>query len=181
MNAITTVTLAAVIAAALTGPAESETIRHTLRCESQDFSSRRCALPLAPRKSEIEEIRLVRQLSTKPCQEGRTWFADESEILVKNGCRAEFQVVYRVYGGFDRYERPRHDYHPGDKPWPPPPGLRTDPSEVVMRSFEDVLGRPPSRNELRYYREMIIDRGWSERDVRRDLREGRRQDLLRGR
>ena len=175
MNTLSTLTLAAVITAALAAPAASETIRQTLRCESQDFSSRKCALPLGTRRAEIEELRLLRQLSTKPCLEGRTWFADQSEILVKNGCRGEFQVVYRVFGGPDRYERPRNEYGPGDQPWQPPQHMRDDPSEVVMRAFEDVLGRPPSRNELRYYREMIVDRGWSERDVRRDLREDRRK------
>lgn len=158
-------TLVVVLVTSLAGPAATETtIRQTLRCESRDFSSRQCALPAPPRRAQIEDIRLLRQLSTKPCIEGHSWFADESGILVKNGCRGEFQVVYDLRGGYDRHEA---------RPWGPPSSFHGDPTEIVMRSFEDVLHRSPSREELRYYRSMIIERGWSERDIRSDLREDR--------
>ncbi len=168
MKPLSIATLALVLSACLAGPAATETIRHTLRCESRDFSSRQCALPMPPRRSQIEDIRLLRQLSTKPCIEGRTWFADESGILVKNGCRGEFQVVYNLRGGYDHHDA---------RPWEQPSHFRGDPTEIVLRSFEDVLGRPPSRDELRFYRSMIIDRGWSERDVRRDVRQGGNDSL----
>lgn len=163
-------TLVVVLLTSLAGPAATETIRQNLRCESRDFSSRQCALPMPPRRAQIEDIRLLRQLSTKPCIEGHTWFADESGIIVKNGCRGEFQVVYDLRGGHDRFDRDRHEA----RPWDPPSHINGDPTEIVLRSFEDLLGRPPSREEMRYFRSMIIDRGWSERDVRRELRQGRR-------
>jgi Protein of unknown function (DUF3011) len=163
MKPFSITTLVAVLVTSLAGPAFAETIRHTLRCESRDFSSRQCTLPIPPRRSQIKDIRLLRQLSSKPCIEGHSWFANESEIVVKNGCRGEFQVVYDLRGGYDRHEA---------RPWDAP-SYHGDPTEIVVRSFEDVLNRPPSREELRYYRSMIIDRGWSERDIRSDLREDR--------
>ena len=73
--------------------------------------------------------------------------------------------VFETRRGFDR------DDH--DRRWDRPSHFREDPGEIVMRSFSEVLGRAPSREEMRYYRSMILDRGWSERDIRRDLREDR--------
>lgn len=166
MKPFSIATLVVVLVTSLAGPVAAETIRQTLRCESRDFSSRRCTLPPPPRRAEIEDIRLVRQLSSKPCIEGRSWFFDDSAIIVQNGCRGDFQVTYET--------RRTPYYHPGPKPWNPPAQFRGDPTEIVLRSFEDILNRPPSREEMRYFRSMIIDRGWSERDVRRELRQGRR-------
>lgn len=165
MKTLLTTTLMLLLAAGFASPIAAETIRQTLRCESRDFDSRRCALPFPPRRAEIEEVRLVRQLSSKPCIEGRSWFVDDAAIIVQNGCRGEFQVVFETRRGFDR------DDH--DRRWDRPSHFREDPGEIVMRSFSEVLGRAPSREEMRYYRSMILDRGWSERDIRRDLREDR--------
>ncbi len=44
-------------------------------------------------------IRLVRQLSDKPCREGRTWGSDRNGIWVDEGCRAIFS--YNTKGGND--------------------------------------------------------------------------------
>jgi hypothetical protein len=44
-------------------------------------------------------VRLVRQISGSPCQEGSTWGYDERGIWVDRGCRAEFEVSR---GGFDQ-------------------------------------------------------------------------------
>jgi len=37
-------------------------------------------------------VRLIRQLSDSPCQEGSTWGYDDRGIWVDRGCRAEFEV-----------------------------------------------------------------------------------------
>lgn len=169
MKPLITATLILTLATGLASPIAAETIRQNLRCESRDFSSRRCALPLPPRRAEIEDVRLLRQLSSKPCIEGRSWFVDDAAIIVQNGCRGEFQVVFETRRGFDRDDR----YHPGDRRWDRPDRFQVDPNDIVMRSFAEVLHRHPSREELRYYRSMILDRGWSEHDIRRDLREDR--------
>jgi len=41
---------------------------------------------------------------------------------------------------------------------------------VVRRAYRDVLGREPDAEGLQYYRGRIIDEGWSEAQVRQDLR-----------
>jgi hypothetical protein len=43
--------------------------------------------------------------------------------------------------------------------------------DVVFRAFQDVLGRDPHSDELRRYTRLMEDEGWTERDIRRDLRE----------
>jgi TorA maturation chaperone TorD len=49
---------------------------------------------------------------------------------------------------------------------------RTD--DAIRRAFRDVLNRQPSSSELRRYRTLIEEDGWTESDVRRDLKS--RQD-----
>ncbi|MBU1564712.1 MAG: DUF3011 domain-containing protein [Proteobacteria bacterium] len=157
--------------------AVSEQISHTIRCESEEFSPRNCALPVAPRNAEIQEIRKVRQLSSKPCIEGKSWMANESGITVRDGCRAEFAVVYRTSDRSDRRERwhnnsdSRHQQERSDDRYSnPSPRHEADPTEIVIRSFEDILNRRPSREEVRFYRNLMIDRGWTERQIRNELR-----------
>ncbi|HVR43238.1 MAG TPA: DUF3011 domain-containing protein [Thermoanaerobaculia bacterium] len=58
----------------------------TLVCESQDERLRRC--PAITHGG----VRLVRQLSDRACELGRTWGYDGSGIWVSEGCRAEFAV-----------------------------------------------------------------------------------------
>ena len=57
----------------------------TVRCESSDNRSRQCAADTRG------GVRLVRQLSSSPCVEGRSWGYGRDGIWVSNGCRAEFQ------------------------------------------------------------------------------------------
>ena len=43
--------------------------------------------------------------------------------------------------------------------------------EAIVEAFEDVLDREPSDRELRRYRDLMEEEGWTERDVRDDLRD----------
>ena len=45
-----------------------------------------------------------------------------------------------------------------------------DATEIVTQAYEDILGRKPDAGGLREYRCHIIDDGWSEEDVRNDLK-----------
>jgi TorA maturation chaperone TorD len=47
---------------------------------------------------------------------------------------------------------------------------------AVRRAFQDVLDRDPSSSELRRYVDRMQDDGWTEKDVRDDLRERRDSD-----
>jgi Domain of unknown function (DUF4214) len=48
-------------------------------------------------------------------------------------------------------------------------GMRPD--AIVRRAYEDILGREPDPEGLRTYRSNIIDRGWTEQQVREALRD----------
>ena len=63
----------------------------TLRCESRDNDARRCVPPWRG------PSRLVRQLSSSPCIEDRTWNSRDGLITVWKGCRGEFAA--RGVGG----------------------------------------------------------------------------------
>ncbi|MCU0579356.1 MAG: hypothetical protein MUF69_07395 [Desulfobacterota bacterium] len=43
---------------------------------------------------------------------------------------------------------------------------------IIWDAYFDILGREPDADGLSYYRSRIIDYGWTERDVRGDLRGG---------
>jgi hypothetical protein len=45
-----------------------------------------------------------------------------------------------------------------------------DPDRIVRRAYEDILHREPDPTGLRIYRSHIIDEGWSEAQVRDELR-----------
>ena len=47
-------------------------------------------------------------------------------------------------------------------------GLR--PEAIVRRAYQDILGRDPDQEGMRTYRSDIIDKGWTEQDVREALR-----------
>jgi hypothetical protein len=47
-------------------------------------------------------------------------------------------------------------------------GMR--PEAIVRRAYQDILGRDPDPEGMRTYRSNIIDKGWSEQDVREALR-----------
>lgn len=54
------------------------------RCESNDGRYRRCD------GAGRGQVDLVRQLSSSPCIEGRTWGRERNGVWVDRGCRAEF-------------------------------------------------------------------------------------------
>ncbi|WFC40491.1 DUF3011 domain-containing protein [Pseudoxanthomonas sp. SE1] len=63
-----------------------------IRCESDNGRTRTCAI------STRGDVRLVRQLSSARCVEGRSWGQDRNGIWVSQGCRAEFEVQGRGNG-----------------------------------------------------------------------------------
>ncbi len=58
----------------------------TIRCESTNNRTRQCNI------DNRGGVRLVRQLSSSPCIEGRSWGYDRNQVWVTKGCRAEFQA-----------------------------------------------------------------------------------------
>ena len=48
-----------------------------------------------------------------------------------------------------------------------------DPDRIVRRAYQDVLGRDPDPSGLRTFRSRIIDDGWTEAQVRDELRNSR--------
>lgn len=50
------------------------------------------------------------------------------------------------------------------------PGRGIDPEKIVQRAYQDILEREPDPEGLRRYRSLIIDRGWSEKQVRDSIR-----------
>lgn len=63
----------------------------TVRCESRDNRSQSCALS----SGRGGTIRLLRQLSDKPCVENQTWGRSRTGVWVTKGCRAEFVATRR--------------------------------------------------------------------------------------
>ena len=61
--------------------------RGALRCESSNDSYQRC-----PAAGTWQGARLVQQISTSPCIQGRTWGFDQNAIWVNNGCRGVFEA-----------------------------------------------------------------------------------------
>ena len=57
-----------------------------LACESRDRIRRFCGI------SVEGGVRLLRQLSSSPCEQGRSWGWDGDGVWVDAGCRAEFEV-----------------------------------------------------------------------------------------
>ncbi len=64
-----------------------------IRCESRDARTTRC-------DTGGRYATLVRQLSSSPCQEGRTWGTDSRGVWVSGGCRAEFSIDDRSDNGY---------------------------------------------------------------------------------
>lgn len=73
-------------------------------------------------------------------------------------------------GGESRPGRPGHGR-------PPPAAPPFDVDKAVQRAFQDVLEREPDAEGMRHYRSLVIERGWTERDIRAALR---RSDEYRG-
>jgi hypothetical protein len=68
--------------------AAQETVRRdserVLRCESGDGDVKRCLVDTR------RGVRMLRELSETPCEEGRSWGVEAEAIWVRDGCRAEF-------------------------------------------------------------------------------------------
>ena len=53
-----------------------------------------------------------------------------------------------------------------------------DPDRIIRRAYDDILHRAPDADGLRHYRKEMIDNGWTERDVREDLRKSAEHDRV---
>ncbi len=51
-----------------------------------------------------------------------------------------------------------------------PGSTAVNPTAIVRRAYEDILGREPDAAGMRSYRSRIVDQGWTEQDVRNALR-----------
>lgn len=71
-----------------------EGLTSTLRCESNDYRYRTCDVWGGGR---IRDVRVVRQLSSSPCEYNRSWGYQDDYVWVDRGCRADFEV--RTWGG----------------------------------------------------------------------------------
>lgn len=63
-----------------------------VRCESWNYRDQRCAVGGA-----IGNVRLLRVIAGD-CRDGATWRWDRRAIYVRNGCRADFQVLQGASG-----------------------------------------------------------------------------------
>ena len=68
----------------------------TISCSSDDMQRHSC--PVDTRGG----VRMVKQNSDSPCQQGYSWGYDREGIWVDRGCRADFAVDPYQYGGPDR-------------------------------------------------------------------------------
>lgn len=76
-----------------------------VRCESRDNRSHSCTIS----SGRNGDIRLLRQLSGKPCIENQTWGRSRTGVWVTRGCRAEFVTGRGGNNNNGGYQRP-----PGD-------------------------------------------------------------------
>lgn len=105
-----------------------------VRCESVDNRSRSCNLNAGRRG----DVRMIRQLSGKPCIEGRTWGYSGNSVWVTQGCRAEFAVTRNGGRGNGGWQRP-----PGDLGDSRPPGAYFDgKQDGGRRTDAQVPGMP---------------------------------------
>lgn len=74
--------------------------------------------------------------------------------------------ISSVRVSFDRDHRPGPG---GGRPRPVPP-VAIDFEQAVRRAYQDVLEREPDASGLRHYRSLMIERGWTEVQVRDSLR-----------
>ena len=65
---------------------QSGTSEQRIRCESYGAGEQYCRAPNDGR------VRLVRNLGPVYCNEGRNWRFDRSGIMVRDGCRALFEI-----------------------------------------------------------------------------------------
>ena len=74
-----------------------------------------------------------------------------------NDAISSIQIDGRSFGG----GRGRSNRRPGSQP---------NPELIIQRAYQDILERDPDPVGMRTYRSRIIDDGWTEQDVRNDLR-----------
>jgi len=91
-----------------TVPAAMANERH-LTCGSKNYGYKYCRIYTGGR------VRLVHQMSSRPCDEGETWGYDGQGVWVDKGCRADF-IVDEAYGGWDdgygrKYDSRHHSSH----------------------------------------------------------------------
>ncbi len=109
-----------------------------VRCESRDNRSHNCVLS-AGRNGNI---RLLRQLSDKPCIENQTWGRTRSGVWVTQGCRAEF--VTGRGGNNGGSQRPPGDLG-GGLPGGKRPGVFEDASERQPGDLGGAVITPTSQ------------------------------------
>ena len=117
-----------------------------IRCESTDNRSRSCNFTGNSRG----EIRLLRQLSGKPCVENQTWGRSRNGVWVTQGCRAEF-VIGRGNGGGNSRPPGANMRPPGDLGSGMPGGQQ--PGALQPGVFQNTSGRedsqrPPSQTVI---------------------------------
>lgn len=91
------VAIAGGFALALAGRAEAQyygnAYGEVVRCESRDYRQVYCDIDVSG------GVRIVNQLSSTACVEGRTWGWDRRGVWVSGGCRGEFEIATR--GGYE--------------------------------------------------------------------------------
>jgi len=65
--------------------------RFNIACESKDYQYRFCAVDLGG----AGRVSVARQISDRPCVEGRNYGANRAGVWVNEGCAAEFQIDRR--------------------------------------------------------------------------------------
>jgi hypothetical protein len=101
--------------------------QQTFTCESRGHEATRCNVDVRG------GVRLVRQLSSAPCERGRSWNVDGRGIWVSRGCRAQFAVGGRGNGRWDDRRDGRYDDRREGR-WDDRRDDRRDERSVVNRS-----------------------------------------------
>lgn len=135
-----------------------------IRCESTDNRSRSCNFTGNSRG----EIRLLRQLSGKPCVENQTWGRSRNGVWVTQGCRAEF-VIGRGNGNGGNWRPPGANLRPpgdlGGAPGGMQPSASQPPGVFQDTSGQEEVRRPQART--------VIERPRGYQDNNQDVPGGR--------
>jgi hypothetical protein len=96
---------------ALPRPADAQYYGGELvRCESRDYRQVYCDIDVRG------GVRIVNQLSSTACVEGRTWGWDRRGVWVSGGCRAEFDIAGGgAHSGYDHGRGDGYGYGGGDQ------------------------------------------------------------------
>jgi hypothetical protein len=93
-------------------------------------------------------------------QQPRGYYSQEPNDRYPGGQNRDYGSRYP--GERDRYQGGRQQ----------DPGYRSDartPDAIVQRAYEDLLGREPDAGGLQQYRDAMLNRGWSEAQVRESI------------